>query len=226
MHGKLCYCSLSLIRRFYYHHSTHSIQMSICHLGSLCLYVSHHFCHHLANDICNTFSSIHLLIFVFDCLTFSAANFIIFFLGTVFKIRDWAAAHSAAQFILSSSPRSNLERKYFLFLDRLNWWSVENGSHKLSRECVRAISRKILHLFNLLGGCSPDWTAHELPKEPCRVGWELQTIFEANSPSSGMQWCSSLEIRHPYSQSVPGSSQLPIWHNACSWSNTEDTLLG
>ena len=76
------------------------------------------FCHrqNSANDICNTFSSIHVLIFVFDCLTFSAANFKIFFLGTVFKIRDWAAAHSAAQFILSCSPRSNLERKYFLFL--------------------------------------------------------------------------------------------------------------
>ena len=76
------------------------------------------FCHrqNSPNDICDTFSSIHLLIFVFDCLTFSAANFIIFSLGTVFKIRDWAAAHSAAQFILSSSSRSNLERKYLLFL--------------------------------------------------------------------------------------------------------------
>ena len=110
--------------------------------------------------------------------------------------------------------------------DRLNsyefWWSVENGSHKISRDFVRAsmsaLSPKILHLFNLLGGCSPDWTpASSWTSKRAFPRWVRVTDPNLTLPSSGMQWCPSLKMRHPYSQSVRGSSQLPIWHNACSF---------
>ena len=39
-----------------------------------------------------------------------------------------------------------------------------------------------------------------------------------------MQWGSLLEIQHPYSQSIPGSSHYYYYHMT-GWSNTEDTLL-